>query len=98
MSCSINHQLFPSCEFICVISVCPSRAHNWNKIYLILFDLIILVWKVLKFLQVEGTTFAFVSKRLWVLFGHPNGPRINYVTNHCKRLGIISTICASDYR
>jgi hypothetical protein len=70
MSCSINHQLFPSCEFICVISVCPSRAHNWNKIYLILFDLIILVWKVLKFLQVEGTTFAFVSKRLWVLFGH----------------------------
>ena len=24
---------------ICVISVCPSRAHNWNKIYLIWFDL-----------------------------------------------------------
>ena len=39
MSCSINHQFFPSCEFICVIlrviSVCPPRAHNWNKIYLI---------------------------------------------------------------
>ena len=33
MSCSINHQLFPSCEFIYVISVCPSRAHNWNKMY-----------------------------------------------------------------
>lgn len=28
------------CNFtICVISVCPSRAHNWNKIYLIWFDL-----------------------------------------------------------
>ena len=34
MLCSINHQLFPSCEFICVNSVCPSRAHNWSKIYL----------------------------------------------------------------
>jgi hypothetical protein len=29
------------CNFtICVISVCPSRAHNWNKIYSIIwFDL-----------------------------------------------------------
>ena len=29
------------CNFtIYAISVCPSRAHNWNKIYLIWFDLI----------------------------------------------------------
>jgi hypothetical protein len=41
MSCSINHQLFPSCEFICVISVCPSRAHNWNKIYLIIWFIVV---------------------------------------------------------
>jgi hypothetical protein len=28
------------CNFtICVISVCTSRAHNWNKIYLIWFDI-----------------------------------------------------------
>ena len=44
-----------------------------------LFDLIILVWKVLKFLQVEGTTFAFVSKRLWVLVGHLDVYLINKV-------------------
>ena len=25
---------------LCVISVCPSRAHNWNTIYLIWFDLL----------------------------------------------------------
>jgi hypothetical protein len=41
ITCFVCHQLFPSCEFICVISVCPSRAHYWNKIYLIFdFDLV----------------------------------------------------------
>jgi hypothetical protein len=42
MSCSINRQLFPSCEFICVISVWPSRANNWNNKF-IWFDLYILL-------------------------------------------------------